>query len=114
MTQLQSVISPEVLRSDAVRGPVEEANRWLEEVVGVSTGPVKAYWDLTTDGSGRLLILLRLSDFTTPDGVTKAFAPPEFANRTHMERRLYGQLGDLLQARTRKLLRELSASTTAE
>jgi hypothetical protein len=109
----EATISPTIAGYEPMRASVETANRWLEGVIGPSTATVKAKWDLNRDADGRELITLRLSDFTSPQGVVEVFRPTELGDRTHMERRFYRQFGDLLQLQSHVLLNNFATSSSA-
>jgi hypothetical protein len=84
---------------------LQQATERLKDVLGPSSGLVKAKWDRIEDERGRSLYSLTLSDFT---GEAEArFAPDELQNSTHMRVRLYKLWGDLLQDRNRKQMKEL-------
>lgn len=98
--------------SEAVKEPieifrfVEEATRMLfEDVLGDSALLVSAEWDRDEDARGRQAYTLRISDFL--DTVQGGFASDELQRPTHARARLHRLWGDLLQARSKRLLQEL-------
>jgi hypothetical protein len=102
------------MNNEIIRTSVEQANQWLEGVIGSSKALVKASWDLDRNANGRDLVTLRLSDFTSPQGVTQVFETTELGSRAHMERRFYRQFGDLLQLESHALLSKFASSSAGE
>jgi hypothetical protein len=114
MNTFDVTYSPAITRSEPIRTLVEQATRWLEGILGQSRSVVKAHWDMYGDELGRESITLRLSDFTSPQGLVEQFRPNELGNRVHAERRFYRLFGDLLQLQNHRLLNELVSSSAAE
>jgi hypothetical protein len=73
---------------------IRRVSHLLEDVIGPTAGMVKADWSSTEDDRGRLLIDLRISDWTGYVGYR--FAPDELENLSHMKIRLHRLWGDLL------------------
>jgi hypothetical protein len=111
LNTLDSTLSHSIIKNDRTRRVVARANEWLEEVLGQSASVIKASWDVAFDEMGREWIILRLSDFTHPNGLEARLRPEELADRTRAELRFYHLFGDLLQAQNKRMLHELTGST---
>lgn len=96
---------PNLEGTSDLRRTIDEANRVLADIVGVSAGLVSAEWDRAEDDRGRTVVTLTLSDFTGK--ATATFAPDELADRPHLHIRLRRLWGDLLQLRAQKHREEL-------
>jgi hypothetical protein len=87
---------------------VHQATKHLEEILGQSTDLVTVEWDRSEDSKGRLVYVLRLSDYT--GWVTGIFTPEELQSYTRTTTQLYRLWGDLLQVRSHRQLEELLGS----
>jgi hypothetical protein len=84
---------------------LQQATRYLEEVLGRSVETVKAEWDRTEDADGRSLYTLRLSDWS--GSVSASFTPDELQSLSRSRIPLYRLWDELLQVRSHKQLEEL-------
>ena len=84
---------------------LKKSTKDLTDVLGPSADLVAAEWDLRQDDKGRPLYSLRISDWT--GSASSSFTLDELKHSSQMHVRLYRLLGQLLQARSEKLLQEL-------
>jgi len=106
------IYSESAKRSAEAYARLQQATKWLEEVIGSPAAAVTAEWDRTEGSQGRTLFTLRISD--RADSATASFAPEELASATYMQLRFYSIWGHLLQARHHNQLRELLGTSSAE
>jgi hypothetical protein len=109
-TQISSVsISGAIDKQRDLREKVDLANAELQKLVGPSASQAAVEWKLTKDATGRLLLVLKLSDST---GYAETrFEPAEFEDLRILRFKLHGIWGDLLVARSHKQLEKLLQST---
>jgi hypothetical protein len=92
-----------------LREKVDLANAELQKLLGPSASHAAVEWKLTKDAMGRLLLVLRLSDFT--GYVETRFEPAELENLEALRFKLHRIWGDLLEARSHEQLEKLRQST---
>jgi hypothetical protein len=88
---------------------LQNATTVLEDVLGTSATYVKGEWDSREDERGRVLITLKINDFT--DEALASFAPDEFASMLHVRIRMHQLWGQLLQQRNHRQLQEIEAGS---
>lgn len=88
---------------------IEQATNQLDGMLGpVSSSLLTGIWDWTKDEKNRDLLTLKLKD--DAGEVLGKFAPDELRSPTQMSFRLSRLWGDLLQAQSERLLKQLSGS----
>jgi hypothetical protein len=111
VTASATVFRPNLNRAEGgVRELAEQANGWLQAVLGDAKSLVSAEWDLAEDGNEKPVVVLTLSDFTGK--ATTTFAPSELSDERRVRFRLTRLWGDLLRMRTHAEVRGLEVSTT--
>jgi hypothetical protein len=84
----------------------------LAEMTEASAEPISAEWDQTTDGEGKPVVTLRLSDFA--GSATTVFDPQELESFDRMRLRVYLLWSALLQERLDRQFQELHESGVLE
>ena len=84
---------------------LQKATKRMEEALKDATGLETAVWDLTEDGKGGPLYVLRLKDSISE--VTGRLASDEIQSPAQTSFRVYRLYGKLLQNRTQKQLDKL-------
>ena len=104
---MKSVIyHPGIKQSPELYGLAEKANRRLNEIVGEIGREAEAEWDAAEDEKSRKsLVKLTIRDL--PEEVRGSFPREDLKDSSMLSLRLAGLWGDLLQARTHRLLRNL-------
>ncbi len=100
-------LSDEIQRDPALAALVNNTRTIMEDIVGpFSQDLVDVRWDVSSQNN-RKTLWLTLSDWTCPDGKRVALSPADLTSDSLAQKfnRLWG---DLLQARSHELLRELN------
>jgi hypothetical protein len=100
-------LSDEVRGDPAVADRVTQLQPLVEETLGRSGQSVEAFWSTRSTPGGRRSLVLRLADYTFPQGVAREFAENELVASTETRWKINRLWGDLLQARNHQQLAEL-------
>ena len=87
---------------------IELARPRTESVVSESAGGAEAAWSLDTD-QGKPVIVLRLKDWSYPEGVEGRFEPSDLGQVRYFHGRIHDIWGDLLYAKLDRTVRRLQA-----
>jgi hypothetical protein len=104
---MQTNIDESILTNETWRAGVLRANKVLESELGPAAHRVTADWSLTHDERNHPLLTLVLSD--SAESASARFPAEELSDRYRVQARLQRLWGDLLQVRSHKQLRKLSA-----
>ena len=102
-TRLEATISERVGRWQVSRSLVENAHRWLLELIGPNAGEVSVDWDLVEEGPGRPRITLRVADLSGPHSAAAVFTPKDWENSPSLHLRLSGLWSHVLRLRSQSL-----------
>ena len=106
---------PRIQARPEYKALLENAEPNLVDFLGSAGRFTRAVWHLDTDEDplGRPLFVLKLRDWTLPEGVwvSDKFAPDELRSERQARRRFHDLWGDLLHARLERSIDELRAMT---
>jgi len=91
---------------------MQKATKWLEEATGKSSAMVRAEWDQCEDEKGQTQFTLRVSD--TKDFAMASFSLDELASPADMRYLLIRLWGEVLQARSHRLVNKLLETGVSE